>query len=66
VCTYCVCLQADEVYVKVRASLDRLMREADRIDMKIPLNPEKLRKMLKTGRSDGEEVSAARGLEGGR
>ena len=48
--------QADEVYVKIRAPLDRLMREADRVDMKLPLNPDMLRRVLKTGRVSRGQV----------
>jgi len=47
--------QADEVYVKIRAPLDRLLREADRIDLKLPLNPENLKKLLKEGRREGNK-----------
>ncbi len=34
--------QADEVYCKIRAPLDRLQKEADRINMKLALDTEKL------------------------
>lgn len=47
---YAVCSQADEVYCKIRAPLDRLMKEADRINLKLPLDEEKLRALCFTGR----------------
>ena len=45
-----VWIQADEVYCKIRAPLDRLMKEADRINMKLPLDDEKLRALCFAGR----------------
>ena len=44
------------MYVKIRANLDRLMREADRIDLKLPLDPKKLSALLKSGRKEGDQV----------
>lgn len=43
-------MQADEVYCKVRAPIHRLKKEADRIDMKLKLNSERLRALCKSGR----------------
>jgi hypothetical protein len=45
-------VQADEVYCKIRAPLTRLMKEADRINLKLPLNPDNLRSLCETGRRD--------------
>jgi branched-subunit amino acid aminotransferase/4-amino-4-deoxychorismate lyase len=49
--------QADEVYLKLRTPYDRLMREADRINLKLPLHPVELKKLLLTGRREGNKVS---------
>lgn len=46
-------LQRKEVYCKVRASLSRLLKEADRIDLKMPLDPVELRKICSEGREVG-------------
>ena len=43
-------VQADEVYCKLRCPLDRLMKEADRIDYKLPLDAENLRALCFAGR----------------
>ena len=51
-------MQADEVYCKIRAPLDRLRREADRINMKFKLNPDKLGALCKAGRMDGQTVGS--------
>jgi hypothetical protein len=48
--------QADEVYLKLRASYDRLLREADRINLRLPLNPIELRKLLLSGRWEGPKL----------
>jgi hypothetical protein len=48
--------QADEVYLKLRASYDRLLREADRINLRLPLNPIELRKLLLSGRWEGSKM----------
>mmetsp|Transcript_13981 Transcript_13981/g.20923 ORF Transcript_13981/g.20923 Transcript_13981/m.20923 type:complete len:715 (-) Transcript_13981:269-2413(-) len=47
--------QADEVYMKVRAPLHRLEKEADRIDMKLKLDSDTLRALCKAGRCRGQE-----------
>mmetsp|Transcript_14786 Transcript_14786/g.24494 ORF Transcript_14786/g.24494 Transcript_14786/m.24494 type:complete len:764 (+) Transcript_14786:92-2383(+) len=44
--------QADEVYCKVRAPLDRLQQEADRVDMKLALDPEAIRTLSRAGKVD--------------
>lgn len=41
--------QKDEVYIKVRAPLIRLLREADRVDIYLPLNPKDTEQRLKQG-----------------
>jgi hypothetical protein len=43
-------VQADEVYCKIRCSMDRLMKEADRINLKLPLDSEHLRALCFAGR----------------
>lgn len=43
-------VQADEVYCKVRVPLHRLEKEADRVDMKLKLDPIKLKELCKEGR----------------
>ncbi|CAM9354412.1 unnamed protein product, partial [Ectocarpus fasciculatus] len=45
-------VQADEVYCKIRAPLVRLMKEADRVNLKLALNADNLRSLCKTGRRD--------------
>jgi hypothetical protein len=40
------------VYLKIRAPIDRIMKEADRINMKLPLQSDQLRTLLKSGRKD--------------
>ena len=42
-------VKRDEVYCKVRASLDRLCKEADRIDYKLELDHEELRRVCEKG-----------------
>lgn len=44
--------QADEVYCKVRAPLDRLCQEADRVDMKLSLDSEAIRSLSRAGKFD--------------
>jgi hypothetical protein len=41
--------QRDEIYVKLRAPMSRLLAEADRVDYKLRLNPVKLRAAAKAG-----------------
>jgi hypothetical protein len=43
-------VQVDEVYCKIRCPIDRLLKEADRINMKLPLNPDTLRALCNNGR----------------
>mmetsp|Transcript_20422 Transcript_20422/g.69393 ORF Transcript_20422/g.69393 Transcript_20422/m.69393 type:complete len:748 (+) Transcript_20422:84-2327(+) len=43
-------VQNDEVYCKLRATLERLEKEADRIDYKLPLDPQALQKTAERGR----------------
>mmetsp|Transcript_21081 Transcript_21081/g.21777 ORF Transcript_21081/g.21777 Transcript_21081/m.21777 type:complete len:758 (+) Transcript_21081:44-2317(+) len=48
-------VQADEVYCKVRAPLHRIKKEADRVNMKCKLDPEKLKALCKQGKTvDGK------------
>ena len=44
--------QADEVYCKIRAPLDRLCQEADRVDMKLSLDSEAIRTLSRKGKFD--------------
>lgn len=44
-------IQNDELYVKVRTPLDRLLREADRIDYKLPLSDVQLGNALLEGKA---------------
>jgi hypothetical protein len=46
--------QADEVYCKVRAPLDRLQQEADRVDMKLALDPDAIRALSRAGKVDAK------------
>jgi hypothetical protein len=47
--------QCDEVYIKIRAPIARLEQEADRIDMKLKLDPIRLAATCKEGKLvDGE------------
>lgn len=47
--------QCDEVYIKIRAPINRLEIEADRIDMKLMLDPVRLAATCKEGKLvDGE------------
>lgn len=43
-------VQADEVYCKIRAPLDRLLKEADRIDMKIALDHQAIENLSRNGK----------------
>ena len=45
-------VQRDEVFVKVRASLDRLKKQADDINYSLPLDPVKLRIHATLGKKD--------------
>jgi hypothetical protein len=44
------------VYCKIRSPLDRIQKEADRINMKLKLDAEPLRALCKVGRTKGGEV----------
>ena len=45
-------IQKDELYVKIRAPINRLMREADRVDLKLKMNDLQLENALREGRAD--------------
>lgn len=46
--------QADEVYCKVRAPISRLQKEADRVDMKLALDPDTIRTLSRAGKFDAK------------
>ena len=51
--------QCDEVYIKIRTPITRLEKEADRIDMKLMLDPIRLAATCKEGKLvDGEVTSS--------
>lgn len=47
--------QRDEIYVKIRASPERLRTEADRINYKLRLHPERVRTYAQSGKKEGNQ-----------
>eukprot|EP01039_Chlorochromonas_danica_P003566 gene3566-3905_t len=56
-------VQNDELYCKIRAPYERLLREADRVNYRLPLEPAQLANALRMGNGQGPVERQWRGVE---